>query len=77
MQLFPTNFRNHRWHKHCNITKDQIINNVHKKAGIWQTSQSLIEVSSDDGASKGRKSLMNFKISCKEMTQTFFRLYIC
>ena len=36
MQLFPTNSRNHRWHRLCKIMKDNLL----KQAGIWQTLQS-------------------------------------
>ena len=33
-----------------------MINSVYKKADMWESLQSLIKVSSQDGASKGRKS---------------------
>ena len=42
--------------------KDHKRNNAYKKAGIYQTLQSLIEVSSKDGTSKGRKSLIIQKL---------------
>ena len=45
---------------------------VYKKAVFWQTSQSFIEVSFDNGASEGRKYLITLKCLTKNTQTSFF-----
>ena len=58
----------------CQITKDQMINYVYKKAKIWKSLQSLIKVSFQDGVCKGRKSDKSEK-NWYDIFKNSFRLY--
>ena len=49
---------------------------VYKKAAVRQTSQSFVEVSSDNGASEGKKYFLTLKCLTKNAQTPFFQIVL-